>query len=66
MTVDLRARTPRTRSAPTRSTSSGFLLLALCVGSLQWMLERGERYDWFDSRFVTVLGVDGARCRSSR
>jgi DHA2 family multidrug resistance protein len=36
---------------------SGILLLALCVGSLQWMLERGERYDWFDSRFVTVLGI---------
>ena len=36
---------------------SGILLLALCVGSLQWMLERGERFDWFDSRFVTALGV---------
>ena len=34
---------------------TGILLLALCVGSLQWMLERGERYDWFDSRFVTIL-----------
>jgi MFS transporter, DHA2 family, multidrug resistance protein len=36
---------------------TGILLLALCVGSLQWMLERGERFDWFDSRFVTVLGL---------
>ncbi len=36
---------------------SGILLLALCVGSLQWMLERGERMDWFDSRFVTLLGL---------
>jgi MFS transporter, DHA2 family, multidrug resistance protein len=35
----------------------GILLLALCVGSLQWMLERGERFDWFESRFVTVLAV---------
>jgi DHA2 family multidrug resistance protein len=35
----------------------GILLLALTVGSLQWMLERGERYDWFESRFVTALGV---------
>ncbi len=33
----------------------GIVLLTLCVGSLQWMLERGERYDWFDSRFVTGL-----------
>src|SRR4051812_32297346 len=36
---------------------TGILLLALAVGSLQWMLERGERYDWFDSRFVTTLGL---------
>ena len=36
---------------------TGIALLALCVGSLQWMLERGERMDWFDSRFVTTLGV---------
>jgi DHA2 family multidrug resistance protein len=35
----------------------GILLLATCVGSLQWMLERGERLDWFDSRFVTTLGL---------
>jgi len=35
----------------------GILLLALCVGSLQWMLERGERFDWFESRFVTILAV---------
>ncbi len=36
---------------------TGIALLALCVGSLQWMLERGERYDWFDSPFVTALGL---------
>ncbi len=35
----------------------GFVLLATCVGSLQWMLEKGERYDWFDSRFVTSLAI---------
>jgi DHA2 family multidrug resistance protein len=35
----------------------GILLLALGIGSLQWMLERGERYDWFESRFVTTLGI---------
>ncbi|MDQ6830789.1 MAG: DHA2 family efflux MFS transporter permease subunit [Gemmatimonadota bacterium] len=33
----------------------GIVLLTLCVGSLQWMLERGERYDWFESRFVVAL-----------
>ncbi len=36
---------------------TGIFLLATCVGSLQWMLERGERFDWFDSRFVTALAV---------
>ena len=36
---------------------TGILLLTLAVGSLQWMLERGERYDWFESRFVTVLCI---------
>src|ERR671932_1126796 len=33
----------------------GIALLAVSVGSLQWMLERGERYDWFDSRLVMGL-----------
>src|SRR5215475_10955211 len=35
----------------------GFVLLATCVGSLQFMLEKGQRYDWFDSRLVTGLLV---------
>jgi DHA2 family multidrug resistance protein len=39
---------------------TGFLLLATCVGSLQFMLEKGERYDWFDSRLVTGLAVTSA------
>src|SRR5881398_2978952 len=38
----------------------GFVLLATCVGSLQFMLEKGERYDWFDSRLVTWLAVTSA------
>jgi len=38
----------------------GILLLTLCVGSLQWMLERGERNDWFDSRFIVALAVISA------
>jgi DHA2 family multidrug resistance protein len=35
----------------------GIVLLATAVGSLQWMLERGERLDWFESRFVVGLAV---------
>jgi MFS transporter, DHA2 family, multidrug resistance protein len=38
----------------------GITLLSLAVGSLQWMLERGERYDWFESRFVTTLAIVSA------
>jgi len=38
----------------------GIGLLTTGVGSLQWMLERGERYDWFESRFVTTLAVVSA------
>ncbi len=38
----------------------GIILLTTAVGSLQWMLERGERYDWFDSPFVTSLAVIAA------
>lgn len=36
---------------------TGILLLALCIGALQWMLERGERYDWFESRFIVALAA---------
>ncbi len=36
---------------------AGIALLTTAVGSLQWMLERGERYDWFESKFVTSLAI---------
>ena len=35
----------------------GIALLTVSVGALQWMLERGERYDWFDSRLVVMLAA---------
>src|SRR6185436_3920733 len=38
----------------------GLLLLALGIGTLQTMLERGERLDWFDSGTVTTLGLVSA------
>jgi DHA2 family multidrug resistance protein len=38
----------------------GLALLALGVGMLQTMLERGERLDWFDSREVTIYAVISA------
>src|SRR2546422_566707 len=38
----------------------GLLLLAAGIGTLQVMLERGERLDWFDSREVTTYAVISA------
>jgi MFS transporter, DHA2 family, multidrug resistance protein len=38
----------------------GLLLLAVGIGTLQTMLERGERLDWFESREVLVLGLVSA------
>src|SRR5207253_1864211 len=38
----------------------GLLLLAVGIGTLQTMLERGERLDWFDSREVVMYGVVSA------
>src|SRR5467141_2420824 len=38
----------------------GLLLLAVGIGTLQTMLERGERLDWFQSRQVITLAVVSA------
>ncbi len=38
----------------------GIVLLTLAVGALQWMLERGERLDWFDSPFIMLLAAVSA------
>jgi DHA2 family multidrug resistance protein len=36
---------------------TGILLLAVGVGSLQTVLERGETEDWFDTRYIIYLTV---------
>ncbi len=38
----------------------GLLLLAAGIGALQTMLERGERFDWFESKGVTALALVSA------
>jgi len=38
----------------------GLLLLAVGIGTLQTMLERGERLDWFESREVILYGLISA------
>jgi DHA2 family multidrug resistance protein len=35
----------------------GILLLAIAVGSLQTVLEKGESEDWFATPYITALGV---------
>jgi MFS transporter, DHA2 family, multidrug resistance protein len=39
---------------------AGLLLLAAGIGTLQTMLERGERLDWFESREVTTYAAISA------
>src|SRR6478609_567924 len=35
----------------------GIVLLAACVGSLQYILEKGHEEDWFNSNIIVVLSV---------
>ncbi|MCW3464895.1 DHA2 family efflux MFS transporter permease subunit [Chitinophaga nivalis] len=35
----------------------GILLLAAAIGSLQFVLERGQEEDWFNSEIITILSV---------
>jgi len=37
----------------------GIALLAVSVGAIQYLLEHGQREDWFDSRLITTLAVLG-------
>ncbi|MDQ6830765.1 MAG: DHA2 family efflux MFS transporter permease subunit, partial [Gemmatimonadota bacterium] len=37
----------------------GIALLIMAVGSIQYLLEHGQRDDWFDSPFITTLAVTG-------
>jgi DHA2 family multidrug resistance protein len=37
----------------------GIALLAISVGALQYVLEHGQREDWFDSRLITSLTAIG-------
>jgi DHA2 family multidrug resistance protein len=43
--------------APKPFDVTGFVLLALALGSLQFILERGERLDWFESALIVGLAL---------
>lgn len=47
--------TPRHRGAPV--DWRGLVFLALSVGSLQVVLERGEKEDWFQTPYIVVLAL---------
>ncbi len=40
----------------------GFALLALGLGSLQVILDKGEREDWFETRYILVLAIVSVVC----
>lgn len=40
---------------PPKTDWLGIVLLIVGIGALQIVLERGEREDWFESRYITVL-----------
>ena len=40
----------------------GFFLLAVLIGSLQLILDRGYKSDWFDSSFIALSAVIGTTC----
>jgi DHA2 family multidrug resistance protein len=46
--------------APATFDSLGFLLLCLAVGCLQYVLERGEASDWFESKAIVTASLVSA------
>jgi DHA2 family multidrug resistance protein len=50
---------PEDQKRPTSIDYIGIALLAMSVGSLQYLLEYGQREDWFQSTTMTVLAVTG-------
>ena len=50
---------PEYQRRPPSVDYMGIALLAVSVGSLQYLLEQGQREDWFDSRLMIFLAVAG-------
>ncbi|MBM3568056.1 MAG: DHA2 family efflux MFS transporter permease subunit [Alphaproteobacteria bacterium] len=48
------------RDPERRLDAIGFGLLCLAIGALQWMLDRGELLDWFDSGEIVAAGTISA------
>jgi DHA2 family multidrug resistance protein len=52
----------RLRSAGVKLDYIGIALLAVGVGALQILLDKGQEDDWFGSHFITVLTIVAAVC----
>jgi DHA2 family multidrug resistance protein len=52
----------RLKSAGMRLDYIGIALLALGVGALQILLDKGQEDDWFGSRFILTLAIVSAVC----
>ncbi|HEV2521321.1 MAG TPA: DHA2 family efflux MFS transporter permease subunit [Candidatus Acidoferrales bacterium] len=52
----------RIKAAGVKLDFIGIALLALGVGALQVMLDKGQEDDWFGSRFITTLAVTATVC----
>jgi len=50
---------PDYQKKPPSIDYQGIALLAVSVGAIQYVLEHGQREDWFDSRLITWLAVIG-------
>src|SRR5689334_10772111 len=50
---------PEEQRKPPGIDYQGIILLTLSVGTIQYVLEHGQREDWFDSRLITSLTVIG-------
>jgi len=50
---------PEHQRRPSTIDYQGIALLAVSVGALQYVLEHGQREDWFDSRLITSLTAIG-------
>ena len=51
---------PAPRRDVGRVDAVGFALLAVGIGALQFVLERGEHYDWFESNLIGGLAATAA------
>ena len=49
------ARDAQHQPRPTRIDVVGIALITIGIGSLQFVLERGEHYEWFDSELIRLL-----------